>query len=133
MDDISRGGWVVAIGLSEVWPIASDMVEYVLIAGMPHSPVINSLQRIHHCLQNMVKGFPDDEIIRKAEKLMRDCVKFTYCSSGSELFSFFDNSSLSKRFDMAGTGSKSRRWFEDWKETARHASALTAEECVWMM
>jgi len=75
-DNISWGGWIVAIGLSQVQPIANDIMEFFYIDGYAlSSPIFNALLRLHHRLGNMVKAFPEKEIVREAEELMQRCTE----------------------------------------------------------
>lgn len=126
-DDVSRGGWIVAIGLSEDSLIANDSMDYTLVGNKPKGPIINALLRIHHCLTNIAKAFPDEEIVGEAENLMQRCIALDFCHTGSGLFHIFKASELSNRF---GT---SKRWFLDLEGTRLVASTLSDAQCILIM
>jgi hypothetical protein len=124
LEDLSRGGWIVAIGLSQAQPIAHDIMDRS--NGKPSRPVINALLRIHHCLRNLMEALPEERIVREAEHLMCRCMAGRHIPRGSRLYSFFRTSLLSECFN-------SDRWFIDEPEIKRYASTLSDAQCVLIM
>jgi hypothetical protein len=91
--DLSRGGWIVAVGLSPTVPVAPDFMDRdsdgrVVI-------VDRALDRMVHCLENLEKAFPGDQSVSIAHKLMQDVRsirRFGY--SGSHLNALFRHSNF---------------------------------------
>lgn len=131
VDDISRGGWIVAIGLSPAQPIANDHLDcFYRDDYKPSGPIFNALLRLHHCLRNIAKALPEEKIISEAEELMRRCEENHYIWTNSTLGRLFCSSELSARFN---TDPEKCFWFSNSAETARYASALSDAQCVLIM
>jgi hypothetical protein len=91
--DLSRGGWIVAVGLSPTVPVAPDFMDRdsdgrVVI-------VDRALDRMVHCLETLEKAFPEEQSVSTAHRLMqyvRFIRRFGY--SGSYLNALFRHSNF---------------------------------------
>jgi len=88
--DLSRGGWIVAVGLSPTLPVAAECMDK---KEGSVAIVDQALDRVIHCLENLEKAFPEQERVsvacRVAKKLRSRHGRFGF-SRSSFIYLFKD-------------------------------------------
>jgi hypothetical protein len=91
--DLSRGGWVVAVGLSPTRPIATDFME-----RKDGSVVIldRALGRVAQCLGNIQRAFPEEGRVSTARSLVEDVISMigSFGYSGSHLHFLYERANF---------------------------------------
>lgn len=110
--DVSKGGWVVALGFSRTNAATLDFLKYVepvstrSVYSREWVAVNAALDRVVYCFNKLNQAFPEDTDVKKGKNLMESVSPIRLGPPLSGLFLEFENSGLgpedSDWFDSAG-------------------------------
>jgi hypothetical protein len=136
-DDVRRGGWIVAIGLSNTIPTARDFMtrgvrdqsQYskAMAPGRPCITVNRAFARVAQCLSSAAAAFPQEPAVGHARRLLKDWIaEYSHwgISSLSGVFNICVKSPLYQLFPGG-------HWVQDKKR--EYASVLSTHQCQMAM
>jgi hypothetical protein len=132
-DDIWRGGWVVAIGLSNTVPAARDFMlrgdrdPKSMSLEKPCITANRALARVVQCLSSASEAFPQEPALEHAQKLLEDWISnYSKWNSMSGVYSLWTSSPLYHLF-KDDEGNRVKRWVQD--KQKKYASVLSTYQC----
>jgi hypothetical protein len=130
VEDVARGGWIVAIGLSPTRPTEQECMKRALPSGTYYRPALTSaFQRVSHSLQNTQKAFLAnrfvEEVLRLVDTMTPDETTKRKKSTRSKIHYMIRHSNLAREFSW---DSQNGSWV-DYKVKG-YASTLSNEQCM---
>jgi hypothetical protein len=123
MDDVARGGWIVAVGLSSTCPTQQECLKHGLPSEMFDPPALSSaFNRISHGLRNTPKVYPTNPMVEAALELV-DAIRRND-NTTSRLTVDIRYSKLTEVFSRDVRG----LWVAD--EVKDYATGLSNEQCM---
>jgi len=132
-DDIARGAWIVAVGLSPTLPFAYHFLsrdgEFERAAKTKRTPLAHAFRRMLRSLQKVIEAIPEESKLgRTAHEIIRwTSWKLIEGSNSTNLLHRF-NSEEVHGFDRI-YGQKD--WAQDWSK--EYASSLSKEQCELLL
>ena len=134
--DLTRGGWIAAIGLSRTMPLMSHCMAVEPLDGKTGKQklvhVASALDRILYRLGSLMTTFPEHmALIQEAQKLIRLVARETYLTNTVRM-----NTSLV--YGCFAASSFVRTFGDDWfdyrqKEKRKFVKELSKEQCLVIM
>jgi hypothetical protein len=132
VEDVARGGWIVAVGLSSIRPIEQECLKRASPSNQSYRPTLTrSFRRVSNGLRNTQKAFPANSLV--GEVLILVGVMTPDETGGestrSEVYSMIRRSKLTEVF--LGDG-KSDSWSPSWVYDKQndYASGLSNQQCM---
>ena len=123
VDDVARGGWIVAVALSSTRPTDQECFKPGLPSGMSYrSALTSAFRRVSHGLRNTQKAFPTNSMVEEASRLVHIMGKG---NMNSPEYYMIIHSKLSKVFSEGGQRGS---WVYD--NVKDYASGLSNEKCM---